>query len=105
EVTVQQKQLHVLGTFGEQLQFDLGVASCNALQNRTGQVWIEALQRAHRVERHSAQLRDAKRVLLGLVESAVRAQLRFDLVVSGQRLCLGGPQPARCLALGESEVL
>src|SRR6266446_1562297 len=49
EVTVQQKQLHVLGTFGEQLQFDLGVASCNALKNRTSQVWIEALQRAHRV--------------------------------------------------------
>src|SRR6267143_478324 len=47
EVTVQQKQLHVLGAFGEQLQFDLGVASCNALQDRAGQVWIEALQRAH----------------------------------------------------------
>src|SRR5436190_17989691 len=86
EVTVQQKQLHLLGTFGEQLQFDLGVASCNALQNRTGQVWIEALQCAYRVERHAAQFRDAKGVLLGLEERAVRPQLRFDLVVSGQRL-------------------
>src|SRR6266850_2699074 len=31
-LTVQQKQLHVLGAFGEQLQFDLGVASGNPLQ-------------------------------------------------------------------------
>src|SRR5712691_6418249 len=59
DVTVQQKQLHVLGAFGEQLQFDLSVASRNPLQNRTGKVWIEALQRAHRVERHAAQFRDA----------------------------------------------
>src|SRR5882762_3424113 len=59
DVTVQQKQLHVLGAFGEQLQFDLSVASCNPLQDWTGQVWFEALQRAHRVERHAAQFRDA----------------------------------------------
>src|SRR6266446_4906251 len=62
-------------------------------------------RRHSRVVCHAAQFRDAKRVLLGLVESAVRPQLRFDLVVPGQRLCLGGAQPARRLALGESEVL
>src|ERR1700694_5964451 len=102
---VHQEQLDILGAFGEQLQLDLGVAPCDALQDRAGQVRVEAFERAHRVERHATQLRDPTRLLLGLVESAVTPHLGFDLIVPWQRLRLSGAEPARCLALGESKVL
>ena len=52
-----------------------------------------------------AQLGDALRMLVGLVERAVGAQLRLDLVVAGQRLGLGRAELPRRLALGEREVV
>ena len=53
--------------------------------------------------RRSSAMRS--RVLLGLVERAVGAQLRFDLVVGGQRLGVRRAELARRLALGEREVV
>ena len=44
----QQKQFHLFGTISKQMQVDIRMARCRAIQNRAGKKRIEPLQQAHR---------------------------------------------------------
>src|SRR5581483_2542321 len=66
---------------------------------------MKALERTHRLERDAAQLFDQPRVFVGVVERAVGAQLRLDLVVARQRLCIERAELARGFTLGKREIV
>src|SRR5688572_8641026 len=105
DIALEQEQLHLLGILGIELQLDLGVGTGRAGEHRSGEVGPEARELLHRRERELAQLDEALRVLIGLVQRAVLVQRALDLFVARQRLGAGGAQAARGLSLGEREIV
>src|SRR5213075_2026345 len=83
DAAIEQEYLQVLRAFREELQLDRRVGPGDAFQHRPGEVRMETLELAHRLERDRAQLGDTLWMFLGLIEGEVGAQLRFDLIVAG----------------------
>ena len=105
KIAIQEEDLYFLHAVGKELQLDFRIGSGDAFEHRSGQVRIELLEREHGVERNLAQLGHALRMLFGLVQRKISAQLRFDLLIAGKGLALGDAQLTGRLALRQGEIV
>src|SRR5207253_9587502 len=72
---IQQKDLHVLGAVGVQVQVDARMTRCGAVQDRAHQVRVELVQPPHPSQRQAPQRGQLRGLAVGGEQAQIAPQL------------------------------